>query len=52
MSATEGTDGAYLNAVAKLEIATRIWREKRTNEYEEAERLYQEAVAIRNKSFP
>ena len=46
------TDAAYLSAATKLDIATRIWRERREKEYPEAERLFTEAIAIRNKHFP
>lgn len=43
---------AFMSAMAKLEIAERIWKEKRESEYDDAERLRNEAVAIRDKYFP
>jgi len=44
-------DDAYLTAFSKLEAATRIWKEKRENEYQDAERMFNEAVQIRNEHF-
>lgn len=46
------TDQQFLSALTKIELATRIWKEKREREYPDAERLYNQAVEIRNKHFP
>ncbi len=46
------TDQQFLSALTKIELATRIWKEKRESEYEDAERLHKQAVEIRNKHFP
>lgn len=46
------TDQQFLSALTKIELATRTWKEKRESEYEDAERLYKQAVEIRNKHFP
>ena len=45
------TDKAFLEVFTKLDIAERIWREEREQEYQEAERLYNDAIAIRDKHF-
>lgn len=45
------SDKAYLTASDKLEKAARIWMEKQTNQYPDAERLFKEAVEIRDKFF-
>lgn len=42
-------DDIFSAAFLKLEIATKIWKEERTRDYERAEQLYQEALILRQQ---
>lgn len=41
-------DIAFIDAADKIEKATRIWREKQTNQYSDAVRLLHEAKETRD----